>query len=474
MLDCPRHPRILWEPPGELAESDCACVSADVAYHRPRPRGFTGLWQIPPNLYRAPLTDDHELVFNPVGEAGVVVLNRPASVLLEAYSRPRPLEGPWAYQLASLDILRPQGEASTYLPQKPKTLTAWLHVTNACNLRCSYCYVTKTREMMDQATGLAAVEAVFRAALAHDFRAVKLKYAGGEPTLNFKLIVRLHEHARALAARHKLTLRAVVLSNGVALKPEMLTWLKNEGVRLMISLDGVGSAHDAQRAFADGRGSFAFVVRGIKTALALGIRPSLSITVTAHTVHHLTKVVAFALDHDLPFNLNFYRDWSNIPSAAAWRAESEQLVRGMRAAFKVIEARLPRRRLIDALVDRSAFNAPHARPCGAGHHYLVVDHRGRIARCHMEIERPVTDIFAQDPLSAVHVAADGFRNIPVDERTECRTCTWRYWCAGGCPLLTHRVTGRDDVQSPYCEVYRALYPDVLRLEGLRLLKWAAS
>jgi uncharacterized protein len=33
------------------------------------------------------------------------------------------------------------------------------------------------------------------------------------------------------------------------------------------------------------------------------------------------------------------------------------------------------------------------------------------------------------------------------------------------------VTGRSDVKSPYCNVYKALYPEVLRLEGLRLLKW---
>jgi len=33
-------------------------------------------------------------------------------------------------------------------------------VTNACNLRCPYCYVHKTDEKMDEATGFAAVDAV--------------------------------------------------------------------------------------------------------------------------------------------------------------------------------------------------------------------------------------------------------------------------------------------------------------------------
>jgi hypothetical protein len=32
--------------------------------------------------------------------------------------------------------------------------------------------------------------------------------------------------------------------------------------------------------------------------------------------------------------------------------------------------------------------------------------------------------------------------------------------------------GRYDVKSPNCRIYQALYPRVLRLEGLQLLRWA--
>ncbi len=48
------------------------------------------------------------------------------------------------------------------------------------------------------------------------------------------------------------------------------------------------------------------------------------------------------------------------------------------------------------------------------------------------------------------------------------------WCAGGCPALTYRVTGRFDVRSPNCRIYQALFPEVLRLEGLRLLQYAGG
>ena len=73
-------------------------------------------------------------------------------------------------------------------------------MTNACNLRCPYCYVNKSAEGMDESVGHAAVEAVIRSAVAHGFPAVKLKYAGGEASLNHRLLVRMHAHAVALAS----------------------------------------------------------------------------------------------------------------------------------------------------------------------------------------------------------------------------------------------------------------------------------
>ncbi|RLC92066.1 MAG: radical SAM/SPASM domain-containing protein, partial [Chloroflexi bacterium] len=463
---------VLYSLPGEQPESDCACPAAHPApsagQHFP-----PALWQLSPHLYRAPLPQAHELTFNPTGPVSVAVLNEPARSTLDAFSTPHPLTDPTARQLAVLGLLTPAQlttRHSQLATHHSPLITAWLHVTDACNLRCSYCYVTKSGRAMSEETGRAAVDAVFRSALAHGFCGVKLKYGGGEPTLNFSLVRSLHRHAETLAARHNLELRAVLLSNGTLLTGEMIDWLRDESVRLMISLDGIGPAHDAQRPFADGRGSFVQVARNVDRALARGLPPYLSITVTPHNAGNLAETVAFALERDLPFNLNFIRE-PGVGQVGNLFYADDRIIGGVQAAFAVIEAALPRRRLIDALVDRSGFGSPHEYPCGAGRNYLVIDPQGRVARCQMEMSRPVTDVWADDPLQAVRERRDGFQNIPVDEKEDCRDCVWRYWCAGGCPLLTYRAGGRSDRPSPYCAVYKALYPDLLRLEGLRLLKW---
>ncbi len=462
----------------ELNEHDCACPNTDLA-PTVQPPLHAGLWRRPSDLYHAALPERRQVVFAPLSSAGIAVLNAAARRVLDGFAAPRRLSQVvetladldpddvmrTALQLAQYGLLQPVEKAHTLCSAPPHTLTAWLHVTNQCNLRCTYCYVRKSNEAMDETTGRAAVKAVFESAQRHDFRAVKLKYAGGEPTLNFSLVRSLHLHAQMLAERQGLELRQVLLSNGVALSNATLAELRDMGMRLAISLDGVGAAHDAQR----GAGTFDRTTRSIDRAIALGLQPHLSITITAQNANNLRDVVAYALDRDLPFNLNFYREHNC--AAPGIGLENNRLIQGVRAALALIEERLPRQGFINGLIDRANFGYPHNRPCGVGQSYVVIDHQGRVARCQMELEHTVGDVWDDDLLTIVRPPESGFRNLKVDARGECGACVWRYWCAGGCPLLTYRLTGRNDLQSPYCEVYRALFPEALRLEGLRLLKW---
>jgi uncharacterized protein len=214
------------------------------------------------------------------------------------------------------------------------------------------------------------------------------------------------------------------------------------------------------------------VHKNIERAIEIGVDPHLSITVTGRNADRLPETVEYALNHDLGFNLNFYRETDCSSSFKDLQASNKLIIDGMRAAFTVIESRLPQRRVIDGLVDHSSFGEPHEFTCGAGHNYMVVNQKGQVAHCQMEIERAITDVHAEDPLTAIR-NSNQFHNIPVDEKEGCRDCTWKYWCAGGCSLMTYRATGRWDVKSPYCHVYQALFPDVVKLEGKRVLKWGA-
>jgi len=354
---------------------------------------------------------------------------------------------------------------------KTVLLTSWLHLTDRCNLHCDYCYLPHVREDMTSATGRAAIDATFRSALANGFKQIKLKYAGGEPLLRFPLIVELHQYAQSLAVQHCIALEGVVLSNGTLLTPAMVKTLKSLGLRLMISLDGLAQHHDMHRRYAGGRGSFEDVAEAVDLALANGLTPNISVTVSSRTADGLPDVMAWILERELPFSLNFYRENELSVSHEDMRLDEEKIINGMLAAFKVIEDNLPRRPFLGGIIDRANLSASHTHTCGVGQNYLVFDQHGQVAKCQMQIRKPITDVHVADPLSVIRADRSGIQNMSVEEKEGCKTCEWKYWCAGGCPLATYRATGRYDVKSPNCNIYKALFPEALRLEGLRLLKY---
>ncbi len=468
---------------GELYTSisdECDCACADDGFFLSLSDNYFADDLCQPALHKQPLSPTETLMFNPQYDGGVAVLNPQAMRIWDKFKSPRPLSSissaenhdtaPIVDQMVTLGLLQPAIALPTSFQGQSQTLSAWLHVTNECNLRCDYCYISKTTESMTPEVGFAAIDAVIRSAKSGGFQNIKLKYAGGEATLNLKLVLALQQYAQERTAVSELNLDAVILTNGVAIGKREISALQKHGIRITISLDGIGAAHDAQRRFVNGRGSFAWVNRSIEQLLAQGIKPFITITVSNRNAAQLSDVVRFVLERELPFNLNFYRENDCSTGFEDLQAQDDHLINALNHAFDLIEANLPHHSLLSNLVDRAQFGRPHNKPCGVNESYMVIDHHGRVAQCHMEIEKPITTIFAENPLELLKSDTIHLQNIPVEEKEECRECEWRYWCTGGCPLLTYRATGRYDVKSPYCRVYKAIYPRLLRLEGLRLLK----
>jgi uncharacterized protein len=75
----------------------------------------------------------------------------------------------------------------------------------------------------------------------------------------------------------------------------------------------------------------------------------------------------------------------------------------------------------------------------------------------MHMQEPISNIWAEDPLAKLRSVSN-----PAALRPECEACPWRYACAGGCPHLN----------GAHCTLYKALFPELLRLEGLRLLQYS--
>ena len=437
-------------------------------------------------LYIQECGDKRWLLCNPVGSGRVAVLDAEAMALFEVFQKPTPVSQVTRQRVLSEDVevaitlchklgfLQPVN-ATFQMPVQEQfdRLTAWLHITNACNLRCDYCYLHKTPEHMSDDTASRAVDAIFRSAMKHNMKSILLKYAGGEASLHIKNVIALHDYAAQLSQGYGIPVEATLLSNGVALSQTSIDQLKDRHIAVTISLDGLDSYHDRQRPFINGGGSFQYVKRTIDRLLANAVIPHIAITVSRRNLNGIPALIRYVLEHDLPFTLSYYRENECSTHLSDLRFEEEQMIAAMQAVFTVIEQQLPRRSLLGCLIDRADMRAMHQHTCSVGHSYLVIDQYGGVAKCQADIKHLVTTIAADDPLQIIRDDRQGIQGLSVEEKEGCRTCDWRYWCAGGCPLLTYRATGRYDVKSPNCNIYKALFPEVLHLEAQRLLRYEA-
>ena len=443
-----------------------------------------------PLLHLSRVNDSYWLACNTASTAQLVVLDARAVALLEQFRSAitvqeiihRQGEGLFTTEkllhlislFARLGLICDPAEPVQHHTNTPShTLSAWLHVTNACNLRCSYCYIQKSSEHMADDIAQRAIDAIVRSATNNGYRHVHIKYAGGEASLRLQHVLDIHDYALEQVQKHGLTLKDTLLSNGVTLTQRTIERLQARNIGVALSLDGIGTYHDSQRTFSNGLGSFRYVDRTITRLLANGLVPSVNVTVSQRNLPGLIETLGYILERDLPFKLSYYRENEHSAHLADLRFKEDQMIAGMLGAFAYIENHLPRRRLLNSLIDKASMTTPHSHVCSMGTSYLVIDQHGGVAKCPVEIKRPVTTINAADPLRIVRNDRTAVQAVPVEEKEGCRDCQWRYWCSGGCPALTYRLTGRNDIKSPNCRIYQALFPAALRLEALRLLTYTA-
>ncbi|MCP4350176.1 MAG: radical SAM protein [Desulfobacterales bacterium] len=459
-------------PPGMLIKSDYKTELNNFNYY------------FSPYLNIFSLDNDFKVAHGTHLASNPLVMNESALNLIQYFDQPEPLNSiflnrqeVWDYEIldnalkkmTGFNLIVPTEHSEPEYIESTDTLTALLHLTTFCNMACDYCYLADNRFKMSLSTGYAIIDNVFRSAALNKFPAIKLKYSGGEPLSCLSSILTLHKYATSLADKYNTELKGVILSNGTLLTPEITDKIRSSNLRLMISLDGIKEYHNCHRRFPNGSGSFEKVSDSIDLALSKGLIPDISITVSSRNAEGLPQLMEWILKRDLPFSLNFYRESDFSKNHKDLQLEEEKIVTGMLAAYKVIESNLPRQSLLASLADRANLAMPHLRPCSVGHSYMVFDCHGNISKCQMQINKPVTDIHADDPLTLIRQDQAGIRNIKVDEKEECKSCQWKYWCAGGCPLSAFRVSGRYDVKSPNCNIYKKLYPEIIRLEGLRII-----
>lgn len=199
----------------------------------------------------------------------------------------------------------------------PDITSAFLNVTNACNLACRYCFVEQRQEYMTLQTAIDAAD--FLAANAGE-SVPSINFFGGEPLLMWDtLIVPLTEYIRGRYPAYNLSMT----SNCTLLTRERAEYMRDHGIGLLFSMDGDRATQERNRPLRGGGSSFDVLEEKIPVILEYFPDVMFRSTVTPET--------AGTLFHDMMFAERAgFRAFFTMPDSFAGWGDAEELGRQLR------------------------------------------------------------------------------------------------------------------------------------------------
>ena len=162
--------------------------------------------------------------------------------------------------------------------------------TNACNFACPYCFQENRRGTMTAQVADALVGFVGSRLATGAHRSLDVTWFGGEPMLALDVMESLSERLFELARSRGIAYRARIDTNGYLFDQKNVCRLERMHVsHAMITIDGVGAAHDATRPLAGGGGTYARIMGNlerVRTGMSVNVRYN----VHAGNVEHVAEV----------------------------------------------------------------------------------------------------------------------------------------------------------------------------------------
>lgn len=334
----------------------------------------------------------------------------------------------------------PKADKTAKAVEKPVPLkTVVLHVTEACNLRCAYCYEQRENSNLAPAMGVRvgrkAVEFLFDHS--GNSEEVVLVFFGGEPLLNMRTIRSVTEYAEHLGKERGKRVNFALTTNGTLLNDRNIDFFETHSVGITVSLDGVEEVQDRYRRFPDGRPTYQVILPRIRRLLEKARKRPV---VARVTLVRAPGDLSARLDHLLGLGFveaGFSPVTTGHPNFQLNNAQMDLLLDEFRRlAGRFLEA-VPQRKffgfsnLIDLLVSLHQGELM-AYPCGAGLGLFSVDSRGRLYLCQRFTGQEafcmgdVFNGFDQEKLAKFREEAR------IENKEECRSCWVRTLCTGGC------------------------------------------
>lgn len=183
--------------------------------------------------------------------------------------------------------------------------------TNQCNMDCSYCYENnKKPQSISRGKLDNIIDFIVEQYANGTDKTVSVVTHGGEPLIEFDKIRYFIEKLNTKIDN----VRYIVTTNATLLTDAMFNFLVEHYSEISISIDGTRKAHDANRVFANGQGTYEIVVANAKKLLSRHNDIKARMTINPQTVSSLFESVKHLLDLGfttiVPVADAFCNDWT--------------------------------------------------------------------------------------------------------------------------------------------------------------------
>ena len=359
-------------------------------------------------------------------------------------------------------LFSPEFEVPQTFAETPILKSLCLHIAHDCNLRCGYCFAGTGdfggyRAMMSKETAEKAVEfAIAGSKMRHN---LELDLFGGEPLMNPEVVKHVINYVRRREFETGKNIKLTLTTNGTLLNDDIIQFLNDNRVMLVLSLDGKKETHDNMRPFPNKTGSYDAAVRGFKKVIES--RNGKNYYLRGTYTH---------------FNPHFAEDTLDMTKIG--KELSVEPVVGIDEPYVLTEADLPilyeeydklaraylqKRREGDAFdffhfnvaLDNGPCVAKRLAGCGAGHEYFAITPEGDIYPCHQFVGH---EEYCMGNLEQGTFNTDikkEFAGAHVYSKPTCRDCWAKFYCSGGCNANNYIYNG--DIHDAYelsCKIMR--------------------
>lgn len=355
-----------------------------------------------------------------------------------------------------------------------------LNIIHDCNLRCKYCFADEgeyhgCRQSMSAEVGKKAIDYVIKHSGPR--KNIEVDLFGGEPLMAMDTIKEVVSYARKVEKEHNKNIRFTMTTNCTLLNDEIMDYLNENMVNIILSIDGRKEVNDKVRVRCDGTGSYDSIVPKIDKMIEKRDKDK-------------THYVRGTFTRE---NLDFFEDIKYLAELGYKEISVEPVVLPDEHELSLRKEDLPiifeqYDKLYEEMYKRykehNEFNFYHFNVdlkggpcvykrisgCGAGHEYVAITPEGDVYPCHQFVGNEkfkLGSIYEDDIFN--EELSNEFKEAHIYNKPKCKECWARFYCSGGCQANNFNFNG--DMHIPYeigCEMQKKRIECAIALKAKKM------